>query len=260
LHIHPHQPTSILANIKMIFPPRAIMSILTAHIAALAVSSTSNKVLAENINLDHAMAGSASGSPRSTRTDETQGAECAVVASPETREKDAGFDVGILLTKECKENEVCVGDDTSSLGGRCAMFGAKEGVTKAHRDLAGACSGTYPGNCIECTMQDGAAGKKCDGYDACDFVDTSKVSCGSCNGQFACFNADGPIGESSCNGSRSCVDAGGPIGESSCNGVYACFNQICEFNSYSTIEFANLAQDVITFTLQHSDAIGSSSW
>jgi hypothetical protein len=185
------------------------------------------------INLDHSIAGSASRSSRSHI--ETQGAECAFVASPKTREKDTGFDVGILLTKECKENEVCVGDDTSSLGGRCVMFGAEEDVTKAHRDLAGACSGSYS-DCIECTMQDGVtAGKKCDGYEACLNVNTTKISCGSCNGYYACRRAVGPIGGSSCNGNFACYEAAGPIGGSSCNGSYVCFHQSREFNSYSSM-------------------------
>jgi hypothetical protein len=208
----------------MIFHPRAIMSLLTAHIAALAVSSTSNEVLAENINLDHAIAGSASVSRRSLRT-ETR-AECSFVASPETPEKDAEMDVGILINP-CAEYEKCVKDETSSLGGRCVMFGAEEGFTKVHRDLSGACSGTpFPNDCIPCTMQNGTAGKKCDWDQACNGVDTTKVSCGSCNGPSACENAAGTIGESSCNTYKACLGltAAATIGENSCNGgTEACF-------------------------------------
>jgi hypothetical protein len=81
-------------------------------------------------------------------------------------------------------------------------------------------------------MQDGTPGKKCDGLKACDGVDASKVSCGSCNGSNACYKAAGPIGESSCNGIVACFNVTGPIGEPSCNGLGACAGQSSELNSY----------------------------
>jgi hypothetical protein len=221
----------------MILHPSAIVSISGARNAALVVSFTFNEVMAA-INLDHV--GSASRSPRSHI--ETQGAECAFVASPETHEKDGESDMGIL--GGCAENEQCVKDDTSSLGGRCAMFGAEEGVTKAHRDLVpSACSGTYPNDCIPCTMANSTPGKKCDGFIACDGVNTTKISCGSCNGRLACRHAAGTIGESSCNGKNACYKAAGPVGESSCNSIYACTVQNRELNSYSSIKFTNSAKD-----------------
>jgi hypothetical protein len=222
----------------MILPrTSAIMSISGAPFAALVVSSTFNLSVANN--LDGVPAGSAPGSLRS-RT-ETQGAECAVVASPETARSDVG-----ILVDGCKENEVCVEDNTSSLGGRC-IFGLEEGVIKEHRDLASsACSGSYPNDCIPCTMLDGVtAGKKCDGYKACSYVDPAKVSCGSCNGKSACPFAIGPIGESSCNDYKSC------------------YGQSCELNFYSSIKFINLARDRIThyFDIQMRSAaiVGKSS-
>jgi hypothetical protein len=102
----------------MFFHCNAIMSISAAPFAALVVSYTFNQVAAD---IDHALDGSASESPRS-RT-ETQGAKCAFVAPPETREKDgAKSDMGIL--GGCAKNEQCVKDDTSSLGGHCAIVGA----------------------------------------------------------------------------------------------------------------------------------------
>lgn len=167
------------------------MSISAAPFAALVVSYTFNQVAAD---IDHALDGSASGSPRS-RT-ETQGAKCAFVAPPETRKKDAESDMGIL--GGCAKNEQCVKDDTSSLGGRCAIVGAEDSVTKAHhRDLSSSGlrdTNSYTNDCIECTMSDGTPGKKCDGAYACKNADTKKVSCGSCNGMNACRIVVGPIG------------------------------------------------------------------
>jgi hypothetical protein len=186
----------------MILHPSAVVSISGALNAALVVTYTSNQVV---------FAGSASGSLRSHT--ETQGTECTFVASPVTREIDAESDVGILLSNGCHKYEVCVGDTTSSLGGRCTFFGTEEGAAKAHRDLTDACYGTSYSSCYPCTMSDGITpGKMCDGYQACNNVDTTKLSCGSCNGFKACFRAPGPFGESSCNGNK------------------ACYYQFCELN------------------------------
>jgi hypothetical protein len=92
-------------------------------------------------------------------------------------------------------------------------------------------------------MANSTPGKKCDGFKACYGVNTTKISCGSCNGRLACRHAAGTIGESSCNGKNACYKAAGPVGESSCNGIYACTVQNRELNSYSSIEFTNSAKD-----------------
>jgi hypothetical protein len=140
------------------------------------------------------------------------GAECSIIASStfRARVKEANTDMGIL--GGCAEYEKCVRDASSSLGGRCIVLGAEEGVTKAHRDLASACSGAYPNECITCKMADGITpGKKCDGENACDGIDTTLISCGSCNSPYACNGAQGPIGESSCNSDGACFNAAGPV-------------------------------------------------
>lgn len=77
--------------------------------------------------------------------------------------------------------------------------------------------------CMNCTMSDGTPGKKCDGRDACKGIDdVTTVSCGSCNGKWACFNAAGPIGENSCNYNDACGTQNHSIGVNSCNGFKAC--------------------------------------
>jgi hypothetical protein len=241
------------------------MSISGARNAAFVVSFTFNEVMAA-INLDHSIAGSASRSSRSHI--ETQGAECAFVASPETPKKDAKSDVGIFAIG-CAGNEWCIKDESSSLGGRCSIFHAEEGVAKAHRDLSssGPCDANSDISCMNCTMLDGTtAGRKCDGKSACNNVNTTNVSCGSCNGVLACENAAGTIGESSCNGIRACgglkaagtiggsscngkdacglLKAAATIGENSCNAQAACDDQQCELNFYLSIKFTTLAQDI----------------
>jgi hypothetical protein len=214
----------------MILHPSAIISISGARNAALVVSFTFNQAVTA-INLDHVLAGSASGSLRSRTetTTETRSAECALAVSPETREKDAGSDIGIFINGSCKDYEVCVEDNTSSLGGRCTNFHSEEGVTrpKAHRSLSssGPCGVNSYVSCMNCTMLDGITpGKKCDGGNGnCDGIDPSQVSCGSCNNGGACRGAAGPIGESSCNGFKACWGAAGPIGASSCNVDSSCY-------------------------------------
>lgn len=133
----------------------------------------------------------------------------------------------------CEKYEKCVKDETSSRGGRCILLHAEVGVTKAHRKLphwstTSTCSGSYLDECIPCTMSGSTLGKKCDGRFACQGVNDTNVSCGSCNDNSACYRAAGPIGEGSCNGKSACYQTAGPIGESSCNGVRACILNYCE--------------------------------
>jgi hypothetical protein len=64
-----------------------------------------------------------------------------------------------------------------------------------------------------CTMSDGSDGIKCDGSNACVFMDPDKVACGSCNGSRACYAFSqlevARIAENSCNGVYACMDADG---------------------------------------------------
>ena len=111
-------------------------------------------------------------------------------------------DVEVL---KCVDSESCVKDAASSLGGRCVSKDdvARSSVLESHRRLA-ECSETHV-QCVECTLSDGiTASKKCDGDEACFGIEPDTVSCGSCNGSYACTNAVGPIGEGSCNGGWAC--------------------------------------------------------
>jgi hypothetical protein len=65
-----------------------------------------------------------------------------------------------------------------------------------------------------CQFADGTPGTKCDGSQACEGIDTSKVGCGSCNGIDAC------VFSLTDNNSQVFV------GENSCNGVFACSGHI----------------------------------
>lgn len=125
----------------------------------------------------------------------------------------SGADVGSF-----KEHEKDVYADLGVLGkSRNADLG--EGVLgESHRDLVVTCR--EPSYCILCTMGDGSAGKKCDGLWACRNIDTSKVSCGSCN-----------------NGDQACEGTSGQIAESSCNGYYACYGHKCELVCYTSFKF-----------------------
>jgi hypothetical protein len=80
----------------------------------------------------------------------------------------------------------------------------------------------------DCQFADGTPGTKCDGYDACLGIDSSKVGCGSCHGEEACIHGHGQsttdkviVGENSCNGKWACkghiaqLDAGVVIGKGS---------------------------------------------
>ncbi|MCW1969370.1 MAG: hypothetical protein KIH69_014755 [Anaerolineae bacterium] len=65
---------------------------------------------------------------------------------------------------------------------------------------------------------------KCVGFLACQGINPSLVADGSCNGDFACYGADGPIGAGSCNNNAACGTTFGAIGAGSCNGHSACAN------------------------------------
>lgn len=121
--------------------------------------------------------------------------------------------MGVLAS--CADFEYCLEDPSSSLGGRCVPNDQEYvyAVVDSHRMLT-QCSGEWTYDCIECTMSDGSAGKKCDGKLACmsgvmggvgvGGINPNEVPCGSCNGKYACSNAVGPIGEGSCNAEGAC--------------------------------------------------------
>lgn len=204
----------------MRFSSKTILSVSGASFTALLPTLSTNVCVVAAVNLDHELNSSASGSLRarteiqdndghpvlesllsregpikasssySDRTVSLQtGAECSIASS--AKALDAASDVGILFST-CVDGEECVKDATSSLGGRCRVRFDKEGyiygdagVAEFHRErrLDGACSGDYYA-CIECTMVDGTAGKKCDGDNACENLNTTAVGCNSCNGLY----------------------------------------------------------------------------
>jgi hypothetical protein len=122
------------------------------------------------------------------------GEECRFVISSRLRGYDA--DTGIL---ECSNpNHICVEDESSSLGGRCAL------VRMNHREL-------QTSNTPACTM-------KCTGFEACGGgTDISKIAGGSCCGYKACFGiTDTTIAAGSCLGNKACYYASKGQSRSSC--------------------------------------------
>jgi len=69
---------------------------------------------------------------------------------------------------------------------------------------------TLPTKASNCLFADGTPGTKCNGSQACEGIDTSKVGCGSCNDVNACTfsikvnNSQVFVGENSCNGVMAC--------------------------------------------------------
>jgi hypothetical protein len=53
-------------------------------------------------------------------------------------------------------------------------------------------------------MNNGSAGKKCDGDQACRDTNIDKIVCGICNGRKACMYTTKTISEGSCNDSNAC--------------------------------------------------------
>lgn len=109
-------------------------------------------------------------------------------------------DTGVLISS-CGNSGVCVEDASSSTGGRCIVT------------IAGTFSNSQEGRrqLVACTFADGTPGTKCNGSQACEGIDTSKVGCGSCNGYHACnFSSYSTtdkviVKEHSCNGADACV-------------------------------------------------------
>ena len=141
----------------------------------------------------------------------TNGAEC--VLKDEFKPHGSDADVGIL---SCGKEEVCAQDNSSSVGGRCIKVkysGEVNVVVKHHRHLAESCN-----------FLNGTAGIKCNGIDACNEADVSKIGCGSCIGDSSCeyISGDVTIGKNSCVGEKVCYKAGGIIGDGSSHDNVAC--------------------------------------
>ena len=152
-----------------------------------------------------------------------RGKECS--PSFQIKKNEDKIDDGILKT--CPKDKDCVEDITSSLGGRCVDSAmSSESITSLSQ---GQLHGIDEARRLQgCTFDDGTAGIKCVGLDACaDLTDIATIGCGSCNYEKACrYMGDNTIiAENSCNGLRACSDMGdnNSIAENSCNGNIACY-------------------------------------
>lgn len=91
----------------------------------------------------------------------------------------------------------------------------------AKLDLYGTCNNRCQGE-LACFLAQGLIGAKaCNGPQAC-FNKTGDVGNGSCNGIFACIGMSASIGDNSCNNFFNCVGTTGSVGDGSCNGTNAC--------------------------------------
>jgi hypothetical protein len=116
-------------------------------------------------------------------------------------------DSGILI--RCRETETCVKDSTSSLGGLCVDVDEAYADILVERQLSTAC-----------TFRNGTAGTKCVGSNACGGANIAKIGCGSCIGDYSCYDmsSDITVGEESCIGSIACA-----YGKSDDRAHYVCF-------------------------------------
>jgi hypothetical protein len=185
-------------NLKLASPTLTSASVFRFILVA---PSTSHQI-AESVNFakdptDAAPHGFDCGGPAN------KGQECSVIKSFKVR---GTSDFG------CEEDEYCVEDPMSSLGGRCINLDVEQEqdfdttlAVESHRWLEG----------IPCYYSDGSEGVKCEGEDACYYncrqkwmIDPDKVGCDSCNGDYACYYStdenDITIGENSCVGNWSC--------------------------------------------------------
>eukprot|EP00804_Cyclotella_cryptica_P000103 CCRYP_020513-RB/>CCRYP_020513-RB protein AED:0.09 eAED:0.09 QI:328/1/1/1/0.75/0.4/5/1039/363 len=163
-----------------------------------------------------------------TQVHQAAGAECLFVNSfklghaADLKSHDDGplaVDTGILA---CPASFTCVEDSTSSMGGRCVSLWDRDHHgylepyfdVQAHRALTA------------CTFDNGTAGTKCYGVDACTgLLDVRRIECGSCNGVKACYHAARTLRlpEGACNGDGACREMDvGYVPSGSCNGFYAC--------------------------------------
>lgn len=74
------------------------------------------------------------------------------------------------------------------------------------------------------TPSPGVVLAKCTGTEACGGINPNLVADGSCNGNYACYVATGPIGPGSCNGFGACYATDAPVGDNACLGDRACYN------------------------------------
>ena len=138
--------------------------------AAITTSLTARDVLASVQN-----DGSRAALKSRRAIDSKAGDECVKFSSLKSGvDQTAAVDMGIL---GCSQGFICLDDDTSSTGSRCAI------VDKTARRLEVTKEA--------CVHADGSTGYKCEGgynsyaksyQGACYDTDKTKVGCGSCNG------------------------------------------------------------------------------
>ena len=156
------------------------LTIATAFIAASTTSATSVSTsgVAASI-LEHE---NIKGSFR-TASAKKQGVECTLANTADVHSPDA--DLGVLSS--CNVGEVCVKDSTSKIGGRCELVVSANNEAAAAEPRRELC-------------------EKCTGSFACQGVDQSKIGCGSCKGDYACYklHSSVTIGVGSCVGDYVC--------------------------------------------------------
>jgi hypothetical protein len=136
-------------------------------------------------------------------TSPNEGQECSIKESIKIREAiDADGIFG------CDEDEYCVEDHVSSLGGRCIKFDIEHHEQDFDKTLLAVDSHRLlQDDGIQCTYNNGTAGVKCVGTMACDNIDSKFVKCGSCIGYQSCYSSSLRtvfVGEGSCVGVASC--------------------------------------------------------
>jgi hypothetical protein len=88
-------------------------------------------------------------------------------------------DLGLL--EVCgDEDYICVQDEASSIGGRCVL-----GTRQAEGTILHQTEAVEVERELQC--------EKCVGFGACDYTDPSKVACGSCIGDFSCYEFYGEL-------------------------------------------------------------------
>ena len=163
----------------------------TVAINAIAASASMLPVSATDIvaSLSNERANTHERSIRATAS-ENQGTECSIVVAG--IEVENSPDVKVL---SCNTGEMCVEDSTSSVGGRCVLSGDEIALERPQLGVE-KCPEDKP---------------KCVGINACLGAIEEQISCGSCNGDYACVGVTTFVGENSCKGYKACY--GGNRGE-----------------------------------------------
>eukprot|EP00804_Cyclotella_cryptica_P002216 CCRYP_018263-RB/>CCRYP_018263-RB protein AED:0.07 eAED:0.07 QI:129/1/1/1/0.5/0.33/3/709/341 len=132
----------------------------------------------------------------------------------------ANPDIGIL---RCGPDGICVEDASSLIGGSCVAHDEAETLV----DVTPGVQSLVPVSGIPCTFTNGTEGFKCVGKNACPMLSNETAGCGSCIGDYSCFELteDVTIGENSCVGFSACDVSSMPslvVGDNSCIGLLAC--------------------------------------